>query len=281
VPYEAKVYQVMIASPSDVRDERRLAADIVLEWNVMYSRKAGVVLLPARWETHTAPAAGSRPQEIINRQVLQDSDLLVAMFWTRIGTPTGEAVSGTVEEIEQHLAARKPAMLYFRAAPVIPTSVDEGQYGALRDIQEKWRKKHLICEYNDSYDFERSFRRQLSITLNTDPYFEIPGTIDVDVHWESASVTLSDDAQILLLEASQDPSGTILRLRLDQGDQVISNGKSFSTIGDPRSEARWNAAVDELENAGYISDRGYKREVYGFTHSGYQMADMIRSELKA
>jgi hypothetical protein len=50
---------------------------------------------------------------VINRQVLADCDLLVAIFWTRIGSPTGSALSGTVEEIEKHLKAEKPAMLYF------------------------------------------------------------------------------------------------------------------------------------------------------------------------
>ena len=45
---------------------------------------------------------GERAQAIINRQIVKDSDLVVAIFWTRIGTPTGVAQSGMIEEIEEH-----------------------------------------------------------------------------------------------------------------------------------------------------------------------------------
>lgn len=70
---------------------------------------------------------GDRPQAIINKQLLEQSDLLVAVFWTRLGSPTGATNSGTVEEIEEHLAAKKPTMLYFSSAPVRPDSVDNEQ----------------------------------------------------------------------------------------------------------------------------------------------------------
>jgi hypothetical protein len=38
------------------------------------------------------------------------------MFWTKLGTATGVAASGTVEEIDRFVAAGKPAMLYFSPA---------------------------------------------------------------------------------------------------------------------------------------------------------------------
>ena len=65
------------------------------------------MLLPVGWETHATPAMGDRPQAIINKQILAGCDLLVAVFWTRLGSPTGAAASGTVEEIEEHLQRRQ------------------------------------------------------------------------------------------------------------------------------------------------------------------------------
>ena len=44
------------------------------------------------------------------------------MFWTKLGTPTGVADSGTVEEIDQFVEANKPAMLYFSSRPAGPTT---------------------------------------------------------------------------------------------------------------------------------------------------------------
>jgi len=59
------------------------------------------MLHAVRWETHSYPATGERPQGIINRQIVDSGHLLIGIFGNRVGTPTGEAQSGTIEEIEE------------------------------------------------------------------------------------------------------------------------------------------------------------------------------------
>jgi hypothetical protein len=103
MPYNANVFKVMIASQGDVAGERTVIREVLAEWNVIHSDTRKVVLLPIGWETHTSPEMGERPQAIINKQILKDCDLLVGVFWTRIGTATGDYASGTVEEIEKHI----------------------------------------------------------------------------------------------------------------------------------------------------------------------------------
>ncbi|MGZ8907437.1 MAG: DUF4062 domain-containing protein [Methylobacter sp.] len=110
--YSAKVFNVMIASPGDVASERAIIRDVIYEWNAVHSQSRNIVLLPIGWESHSSPEMGSSPQAIINEQILDKCDLLVGVFWTRIGTPTKEHPSGTVEEIEKHIESGKPAMLY-------------------------------------------------------------------------------------------------------------------------------------------------------------------------
>src|SRR4051812_41832398 len=117
MPYDAKVIKVFIASPGDVSTERQIIRDAINEWNTIHSEDKRVFLTAVGWETHAAPAMGERPQGIINSQILAGCDLLVAVFWTRLGSPTGKATSGTVEEIEAHVSSGKPAMLYFSSAP--------------------------------------------------------------------------------------------------------------------------------------------------------------------
>src|SRR5688500_16864696 len=102
MPYPATVLRVMVASPSNVQPERLAAQAIIHNWNVVHSVGRGQVLLPVWWQTHTIPAMGERAQAIINRPILSDSDMLIAMFWTRIGTPTGQSESGTIQEIKEH-----------------------------------------------------------------------------------------------------------------------------------------------------------------------------------
>src|SRR6059058_5757055 len=98
--YQATVIPVMIASPGDVLTERDIACDVINNWNAINSIKTSCVLTPVRWETHSAADLGDRPQQLINDRILKDCDLLIGIFWTRLGTPTGKAKSGTVEEIE-------------------------------------------------------------------------------------------------------------------------------------------------------------------------------------
>ena len=118
--FNATVYNIMIASPSDVPEERKAVREVLYEWNAVHSDERKQVLLPVGWETHSAPDMKGPPQSIINEQVLIQCDLLVGIFWTRIGTATAEYASGAVEEIQKHIAAGKPAMLYFSEALVKP-----------------------------------------------------------------------------------------------------------------------------------------------------------------
>ena len=133
--------KVMIASPGDVAQERHAVRSVIDEWNAVHATDRGVVLHAVGWDTHSSPAMGERPQAIISKQILRDCDLLVAIFWTRLGSPTGVAASGTVEEIDEHLAEGRPAMLYFSSAPVHPDSVDPSNYAALKAFKAQIRER--------------------------------------------------------------------------------------------------------------------------------------------
>src|SRR5687768_7296530 len=97
--FPAQVLRVMIASPSDLSEERLAATEAINEWNAQHSAAERTILLPVKWETHAIPRAGARPQEVINQQLVQSADILLGLFWTKLGTSTGVAESGTVEEI--------------------------------------------------------------------------------------------------------------------------------------------------------------------------------------
>ena len=86
---------------------------------------------------------------------------------------------------------------------------------------------------------------------------------------------LSPDARSLLLEASIDRQGVLLRARTMGGTAIETHGKGFTEMGNARSEARWEQALQELIIGSYIKDRGYKGEVFEVTHLGYQTADAL------
>jgi hypothetical protein len=59
MPFDARVLQILIASPGDVADERNLLSEVISEWNYVNARDRRVVLLPLRWETHFARVGGA------------------------------------------------------------------------------------------------------------------------------------------------------------------------------------------------------------------------------
>lgn len=276
-------YKVMIASPSDVIGARAVARKMLDEWNVVNADSRKVVLLPVAWDTHTSPAMGDRPQAIINKQILKDCDLLVGIFWTRVGSPTGDYPSGTIEEIEEHIKAGKPVMLYFSEEPVRMDSVDERQYSELRQFKESCKSRGLYETFSALGEFESKFYRQLQLKLNKDEHFrdiEVPDDEMVASIEHSPSVDeavrLSNEAQLLLKEASRDEDGTVLRIVTVEGLSVETNGKDLVDDGSlGRSRAKWESAVEELEESGLLVDRGHKREVFGLTQRGYEVADAL------
>ena len=53
--------------------------------------------------------------------------MVVAVFWSRFGSPTEEYASGTEEEIERMLDSGKPVMLYFIERDVPMSLIDAEQ----------------------------------------------------------------------------------------------------------------------------------------------------------
>ena len=119
--YKATVIETFIATPSDIVQERALIRDIINEWNIVNSKTRNVILKDLGWENDIYSSfSDGRPQESINKQILEKSDLLIGVFWTRVGTPTGDYISGSVEEITKHINADKPVLLFFSDMPVRP-----------------------------------------------------------------------------------------------------------------------------------------------------------------
>src|SRR5271156_831074 len=97
----AELLNILLASPSDVAEERNVVERVILAWNASHLESMGVMLHPVRWEHDAYPASGDRPQGILNKQIVESGDVLIVIFGHRLGTSTGRAQSGTIEEIEE------------------------------------------------------------------------------------------------------------------------------------------------------------------------------------
>jgi hypothetical protein len=228
----ATVYQLLVASPSDVPEERQAVRDLVQEWNVFHGASRRMLLEPVMWETHSVPEFGERPQAILNRQLVDSCDALIGIFWTRLGSPSGEAPSGTVEEINRIHGASKPVLLYFRSQRNLPENVDQAQVEALSKFKALCKANSLFHEYDTLSEFAVKVR--LGLVRLSDRFdgasvshMQVDATRDVDnqrTRWRrlltdaaTRSTNVSIDSPVLV--ELQDPSGLAeprrLRARLD------------------------------------------------------------------
>lgn len=279
--FSATVYNVMIASPSDVPEERQAVREVIYEWNALHADERKQVLLPVGWETHSAPDMKGPAQSIINEQVLHQCDILVGIFWTRIGTATAEYASGAVEEIQLHIAAGKPTMLYFSEALVKQEVIIGKQYRQLQKFKSFCRPRGLYESYSNIEDFKKKFNRQLQIIIKqhfiSSPNEESPIKVPLAFEMKLAEDknVLTTDEQNLLKATSLDKRGVIHRIKVSDGTYIETHNIHFVLIQSAREIARWDAAIESLLNKELIKMVGYEGDVFEITAAGFEVADKI------
>jgi hypothetical protein len=165
MPSKSIRYEVLIASPGDVVAERDVVDEVIRDWDSSHSKATGVSLHSRRWEFDAIPELGDRPQGVINRQMVDDSDLVIALFSARLGTPTGVAVSGTVEEIERLRGMGKHVMVYFSSAPV-PREHNPEQLRLLNEYKRELLKGGLCFDFKDGEDLRRKLSHALATRMS-------------------------------------------------------------------------------------------------------------------
>jgi len=165
MPERGLIFRILVASPSDCIQERKAIPEIIYSWNAANSLRNAAILEPVLWETHATPAMGDRPQAIINKQLVKQCDLLIGVFWTRLGTNTGVAESGTAEEIEEFRKDGKPVLLYFSSVPVIPDSIDQDQYKKLVAYKKDLQDQGIVFSYDSVAAFRELLQRHLASTV--------------------------------------------------------------------------------------------------------------------
>jgi len=148
-------YTILISVPSDVQNEVTIVRNVLDSFNATIGKINGINLLPVYWSTDAYPQAGNTPQNIINNQIVEQSDAVIATFWTRFGSPTDKYQSGTEEEIEYMIENGKQIFLYFSDVPASPNSINFEQYEQVKAFREKYKNRGLYFTYDSLEKFEK------------------------------------------------------------------------------------------------------------------------------
>ena len=150
-------YNVLIASPSDAeRDEvfRTIAA-----WNGSVGGvDRRVVFVPLMWEKHAIAEADKAPQAAINEQLLDRADLVLAVFSSRLGTPTDDYPAGTVEELSRR---KGRAAVFFLENPRLDPNAPDGIEQLKRLMEFRRGFGGFARTYKENDDLAAKVRDQL------------------------------------------------------------------------------------------------------------------------
>ena len=160
-----KTLKVTICGPSDVAKEVEIAKAVISDWNQRNWESTGWGLKTQHWDTDAVPTMAERGQAAINHQLIDDSDIIIAILWTRLGTPTGLAESGTEEEITRAMARDIEVMSYFSDLEAPGNLHDKNQAEKLAAFRAKMMKTGLPFKFSSRRQFRDMLERHLDATI--------------------------------------------------------------------------------------------------------------------
>lgn len=256
----------MLGGPSDVQQHIAVIEESLYEWNAIHSEHQKSVVLPLHWTTHARPRLGKRPQEIINNDVLAKSDVLIAVFGSRVGTPTGDDISGTVEEIRKHIATDGRALIYFSAIPVDPTTIQVEQIAALREFKTECESTGIIRTFNNAETLKTIANRDISQLMN-----DLSGSTEL----KKEPSKVSDLALELIFEAAKTNLGQIHYFTASQGDEIEAGKFRIEQQYDRKQFAMVKQALYELVELEFVNQDS--KNVFSITGNGYTFVDQKSS----
>jgi len=171
------IFTIFLSSPSDVPQERDDAQAVVDAFNKShdYDDMFATIRL-YRWEGEVPPSVKENAQKTVNKYLILPSecDLVVVIFWTRMGTPTvidgREYLSGTDYEYTEALESGKPEIFVYHCLqddPISRNDPDRDEKNRQFDTLDqyikkiKYDQKKLIQGYPTHPDFKTEFENYL------------------------------------------------------------------------------------------------------------------------
>lgn len=90
----------------------------------------------------------------MNKQIVETSDLAVAVFWTKFGEPTEHYASGTEEEIETMISNGKQVFVYFLDKPISPSTLNSKEYKKIINFKKKYCGQGIYVTVKDEIKLE-------------------------------------------------------------------------------------------------------------------------------
>lgn len=241
--------KLALCGPSDVEKEVGYAQKVIDDWNQLNSDARGVAIKHFHWSTDTYPDAKQSGQNAVNRQMIDDAEVIVAIFWSKLGTPTAVAESGTVEEIRRGIARGRKVLVYFSDLEPLPPNADESQVDRLWRFRQDLRATSSCWSFQSRSQFREVFANHLTLLMNE---FKSAAKDQAPRRTSKISQKIKGNNNIQVSgdgnQIHQYPSPPILKTIVERPRASISPAQEFQisewikelaegTVGKPRGDA--------------------------------------------
>lgn len=164
-------FDILISCPSDIENRGFINTikEIVYNFNTNYGFKIGVSIRILYWKDSSYPEYGDTPQDIINRQIVDNADAVIAVFGNVFGTATSRYGSGTEEEIEKMISSGKQIFLYFENKRTETNNLILEEVQRVRDFKKKYGEKGLYTEFKSKPQFKQLLLEHLISYFTNNP----------------------------------------------------------------------------------------------------------------
>ncbi|NOX65498.1 MAG: hypothetical protein GXO85_06790 [Chlorobi bacterium] len=228
MPQSINKYKILVASPSDVLDERESMDEVFSELDKTYGSRNNLVLELIKWETNTAPAISETDiQDLIDKDVGSDYDLFIGILWKKFGTPTKKFGSGTEQEFQNAYTRfkKKPKALqilfYFKTStPLSLSDIEPSELEKVNKFKKELGKKNVYYwEYNNTEELQKFLRihipqridelRKTNIISESNKKETKQAIIEEELYEEELGII---DYQELIEESFGDSTQALLRI---------------------------------------------------------------------
>jgi len=157
MPKNITQYDLLISCPSDIKGEIEIIHKVIERFNTQFSDTLKISINPKHWSKNSYTESGGKPQNLLNKQFIDECDAAVAIFWTKFGSPTENYDSGTEEEIEKMLESGKQVFMYFSNKPIPPSDINSENHKKVNDFKERYKDRGIYYVFNSDTDFEEKF----------------------------------------------------------------------------------------------------------------------------
>jgi hypothetical protein len=148
-------------------ETRRVVFDVLHELNRTFEVQR-IAIRGLGWEEYVTPGIAAESQAVINQQLLTEYDILIGVFGTKLGTPTANSASGTVEEIEHAIANSKSPLgnyrvqVYFRDRIESASSISIDEYKKVAEFRESLKSRGVLYRlFADDKDLQKEIRANI------------------------------------------------------------------------------------------------------------------------